>query len=193
MQVQERLYTIDDLNRIANLPENSEKRFELIEGVIYDVNPPRPYHAYVSGLFYAYLFAFVAAHDLGFVFPDAVGYRLSQTTLLIPDASFVGKAKLPGFPLPDELDFAPDFAIEVAVEVIGKPDSILAVQRKAKRYLTYGTRIVWVVYPYEQFIEVYTLLEDGGVRVKKFDLDSTLDGGDVLSGFTLAVRQVFPK
>ena len=48
---------------------------------------------------------------------------------------------------------------------------------------------MWVVYPDEQFIDVYQ-------PQKPFDtikIDGVLDGGDVLPGFTLAVRTVFEE
>jgi hypothetical protein len=41
MAVQERVYTTEDLRAIEALPENRDKRFELIGGAIYEVPYPK--------------------------------------------------------------------------------------------------------------------------------------------------------
>lgn len=184
----EKLYTIDDLEYIANLSENADKRFELIEGVIYEVNAPTPKHAYVSGKFYRNLDDFSEAHDLGFAFPDSVSYILYDDKEFIPDASFVSKAKVPGFPLPEEFRFAPDLAVEV-VSPSNYPRQILT---KVENYLKYGTKLVWVAYPDLQVVDVYRTAQ-AGLHIQKFDIDGTLDGEEVLPGLKLDVRRVFPK
>jgi Uma2 family endonuclease len=58
---------------------------------------------------------------------------------------------------------------------------------KAEKYINYGTRMVWLVFPDEQEVEVYLPGED----VKTVKLDGVLDGGAVLPGFALAVRNIF--
>jgi Uma2 family endonuclease len=60
---------------------------------------------------------------------------------------------------------------------------------KAEKYLAFGTRMVWLVFPEDQEIEVYEPDKDvvnGGV-------DGILDGGAVLPGFQLPVRKIFPE
>jgi hypothetical protein len=42
MTIQERISTIADLRALEALPENQEKRFELIKGVIYEVAVSKP-------------------------------------------------------------------------------------------------------------------------------------------------------
>jgi hypothetical protein len=34
--------------------------------------------------------------------------------------------------------------------------------------------------------------EEGELRSRAYDINATLDGGDVLPGFTLPVREIFP-
>jgi Uma2 family endonuclease len=188
MELREKLYTVDDLAQLANLPENAEKRFELIDGVIYEVNAPTPLHAYVSAKFYRHFDDYNEEHQLGFAFPDSVSYILYDDKEFIPDASFVSKAKVPGFPLPDEFRFAPDLAVEV-VSPSNYPRQIL---NKVQNYLKYGTKLVWVAYPDEQVVDVYRLAEEG-LNLRTFDINSTLEGEDVLPGFRLDVRRVFPS
>jgi hypothetical protein len=57
-----------------------------------------------------------------------------------------------------EAPVPPDFAVEVK----SPTDSKRELRRKAEKYMTYGTRLVWLVFPDEQVIEVY--LADQDVR-----------------------------
>jgi Uma2 family endonuclease len=80
------------------------------------------------------------------------------------------------------------FAPDLAVEVVSPNDSDKDIARKVREYLQYGTRMVVVVYPDSRKVAVHsptgrqTLTEDG-----------TLDGGDVLPGLKLAVRDIFSR
>lgn len=180
-------FTVADLQAIASLPENSEKRFELLDGELISVNPPRPLHAFVGGLFYVAMHNFSRDHDLGYAFPDAVGYILYSDKYFIPDASFVIKARLKGFPFPDEFRFAPDLAVEV-LSPGNRPNEMM---NKVRGYLEHGTTLVWVADIDDQVIDVYRLT-DAGILVRRFGIKDTLSGEEVLPGFTLEVKTVFP-
>jgi hypothetical protein len=52
--------------------------------------------------------------------------------------------------------------------------------------------MVWAVYADDKRVYVMTLDADGLIISTPHGMDATLDGGDVLLGFTLAVRDVFP-
>jgi Uma2 family endonuclease len=58
---------------------------------------------------------------------------------------------------------------------------------KVTNYLTAGT-VVWVVNVPEQNVEVYL----PGKPVKILSVNETLDGSDVLPGFQIPVRDIFP-
>ena len=75
----------------------------------------------------------------------------------------------------------------MAVEVKSPTDSKRELRRKAEKYLAFGTRLVWLVFPDEEVVEVY--LPDRDVETLK--PGDTLDGGDVLPGFSLPVRSLF--
>ncbi|NWG17897.1 MAG: hypothetical protein HXY41_14810 [Chloroflexi bacterium] len=59
---------------------------------------------------------------------------------------------------------------------------------KVVNYLAAGT-LVWVALPETKQIEVYV----PGRPMKLLGLDGTPDGGDVLPGFTLAVKDIFAE
>jgi Uma2 family endonuclease len=106
----------------------------------------------------------------------------------LPDVAFVARARQPVLE-GVEFPFAPD----LAVEVVSPGDSAAEVLDKVALYLQAGTRLVWTVYPDEETVYVWQAAEGGGFHVRKFDRESTLDGGDVLPGFTLAVRDLFAR
>jgi Uma2 family endonuclease len=84
-----------------------------------------------------------------------------------------------------EFDIAPDMAVEVV-----SPDE--DVFRKVKEYIRSGTRIVLVVYGPDKVINVFTPTQEGEYRVQELTLNDTFDGGDVLPGFKLPVKEIFP-
>ena len=59
--------------------------------------------------------------------------------------------------------------------------------RKIRQLLTAGTSLVWVVHPETRTVEVHT--RSGAVTL---EADDTLDGGEVLAGFEIPVREIFP-
>jgi len=53
--------------------------------------------------------------------------------------------------------------------------------------------MVWVVYPDEKVIDVWTPAGDDNMLVRTLGINDTLDGGAPLPGFTLPVKNVFPE
>jgi Uma2 family endonuclease len=177
------------MERIASLPEDADKRFELINGVIEEVMPPSVLHTYISNRFGRFLDTFVEEHELGYVFGDGCTYVLSEENELIPDCSFVSKTREIRPPFGVKFYFAPD----LAVEVISPSNSAQQMMAKIETYLSHGTKCMWVAYPQSQDVYSWRMAPDGTMSVQKFDINATLDGEDVLPGFRLEVRRVFPE
>ncbi len=185
MVVKERLYTVEEFWEIARLPENEGRRLELEDGVIVDVGASSPINTVTAMRIGHFFNAFVIPRDLGYVSGADGGFKLAVRRSRQPDVVFISKARLPE--LPREFKLAPD----IAVEVVSENEDIF---KKAREYLQAGTRFVWAVYTDEKMVYVCTLdEEDGSLRWQPFDINSTLDGGDVLPDFTLAVRDIFPE
>ncbi|MDZ4669640.1 MAG: Uma2 family endonuclease [Phototrophicales bacterium] len=180
-------HTLDDLRSWEQLPENSDKQFELLGGVIYKVTPPKPLHNYiVSQIVYA-LMSFIKIHPIGWVFGDSTSYRLSSTDEFVPDASFI--AGKPDLDLTHYFYFAPDLAIEV-VSPANTPRQLM---QKIETYIMYGTRLVWVIYPEERVVEIWRSAGDDGLHKRTLMEKETLTGEDVLPNFVLAIADLFPK
>ncbi|MBZ0285678.1 MAG: Uma2 family endonuclease [Anaerolineae bacterium] len=187
MTLRERTYTRDDLRAIASLPENANKRFELYRGVIYEVPSGTPLHAWIISTLVRIIGNFVFQHRLGYVFADSIEFDLPNGDTFIPDVSFVSNQRQPE--LPKAFNLSPD----LAVEVYSPSNYEREMMNKVESYLECGTQRVWVIYPEEQIIDVYRRTANGDLLIQKFTIDSTLDGEDVLPGFKLMVRDVFPQ
>jgi Uma2 family endonuclease len=179
--------TFADVQALYDLPENADKRFELIDGVIYEVPNATPNHNWIGGEAYAVVRNHVKQYNLGFCFPDSQNYKLPNGDELIPDASFVSKARL-SRPFPKEFNFAPDLAIEVW----SPSNHARELLEKARSYLESGARLVWLIYPNEMVVDAVRLLGNE-LLINTLRVTDTLDGGDVLSGFSVMVDDLFPS
>ena len=77
-------------------------------------------------------------------------------------------------------------APDLAIEVLSPSDNIRKVQKKAATYLEGGV-VVWLVDPDGETVIVY----HPDKLPQTFKRDDTLDGGDVLVGFSLALSELF--
>ena len=187
MVIYERRYTQADLRELEKQPENVNRLFELINGEIREVPSPSPLHnAIVAAILY-FLFGYGRANQLGYAFGDRTSYILPNGDELIPDVSFVSNGTQSP-PFPEKFFFAPDLAVEVFSPSNTERDLL----DKAESFLKAGTRITWIVYPSIRAVDVCHLSNDGSLIVRKVDINGTLDGEDVLPGFKLPVKDIFP-
>jgi Uma2 family endonuclease len=183
MTLRERLYTVEEFWEIARLPENEDRRLELEDGVIVEMAGSRPINTVITGRIVHFFNEFVIPRDLGYVTVPDGSFKLAPKRARQPDVAVVLKSTSPV--LPNEFRFAPD----LAVEVVSPDEDVL---RKVRDYIRAGTQIVWAVYPDELEVYVFTPSAQQAYRILILDVNDTLDGGDVLPGFTLSVRDIFP-
>lgn len=184
MAVQDQTHklTIEEFQAFEARPENVDRSFELIDGEIIEKMPSFvPSEIALTVGFY--IKGFVLEHRTGYVTGEAGGYVMSPGNVFNPDVGYISKARLPEMP-EREAPVPPDLAVEVK----SPTDSKRALHRKAEKYLEFGTRLVWLVFPDEQTVLVYTRDKDDYETIK---LDGILDGGDVLPGFTLKLEDIF--
>jgi Uma2 family endonuclease len=188
MVVGEKLISAAEFWELSHHPEFADKSLELAEGVLVVMSRPGTEHGITQGEAYLHIRLFVGEHDLGYVTVES-GYVLfknpdGRDTVRGPDVAFVAKERLPnGYP-EDYMPFAP----ELAVEVVSPNDVIYEVEAKVEEYLRAGTKLVWVISPRLKTVIVY---QKNGITA--YDLNGTLDGGDVLPGFKLSVAAIFRR
>jgi Uma2 family endonuclease len=181
MTIQEQLYTIEDFEAYEN--QHPEQLVELIDGRIVEKVTTEE-HGVIAGIIIAEIRLFLKQnpHIKGYAGVE-ISHRRPEDKYndRKPDVSFRatdGKVSKAGI-----LMQMPDFAVEIKSPTNGYDE----LRDKARFYIANGTRLVWLVYPTKQIIEVY--LADGSSDL--FKADETLDGGDVLPGFQLAVATIF--
>jgi Uma2 family endonuclease len=112
-------------------------------------------------------------------------YAHNPDTVLGPDVAFVQAARVPPEGVPKKhWPMAPD----LAVDIVSPRDRAGEIARKVARYLHAGTQMVWVLYPEKRTVVVH---ERSGATRTLADGD-TLDGGDVVPGFTCQVSALWP-
>ncbi len=181
MVIHEKLYTVDEFEAFIATAEKEDCRFELIHGEIVEKMPTQK-HAAIVGFFIGHLFIYFKEHPIAWLLPEA-RYRILQDNhnARVPDISVVLDRSRP---LVEKVP-AP-YMPELAIEVQSPDDSLKAMVEKAAYYLQNGTRMVWLVYVDKRLIEVLTA-DDRQILTE----NDALNGGDLLPGFTLAVRDIF--
>jgi Uma2 family endonuclease len=180
MVVQTRL-TYADFEAFITLPENRERRFELIDGEIIEKMPTLE-HGLITSKLILLIGMYFLQHRIGRV-ANEVRHKLpdDDAHAYLPDISVMLDLTRPVI-REGAAPYMPDFAIEVK----SPDDSLKALREKARYYLAHGCQRVWLVIPEHQLVEVYTLEAETIVT-----LGQTLDGGDLLPSFTLAVDSIF--
>lgn len=67
MDVQEKLYTVEEYWEIAQLPENENTRLELVEGLICEMPPSSQVNTVIAAKLVYLLGNYVCEHELGYV------------------------------------------------------------------------------------------------------------------------------
>jgi Uma2 family endonuclease len=177
--------TATEEDAIARLEAANKKLVELVDGVLVE-KAMGSRESLLASWIVRLLWNYLEANDLGLAFGGDGPLRLRQGLLRLPDVSFVSWEQMPEG-LPDEIVLTayPD----LAVEVVSKSNTKAEIERKLRDYLLAGTQLVWVIYPRTQSAEVYTAPD----HVKRVGKKGTLDGGDLLPGFTVSLKELFDR
>jgi Uma2 family endonuclease len=174
-----RRVTIDEF---AEMP--LEGIWELVDGEPVELSPAAGRSGWISANLVALLANHVRSGRLGWAFSAETGFVLfsDRQTVRSPDAAVVLSNRLAE--LPDS--FVP-MAPDLAVEVLSPSDRMADALAKVAMYLQAGTSLVWLVNPTTRKVMVFRSEMDP-VTLGESD---TLDGGDVLSNFTVPVAEIF--
>ena len=177
-----KLLTADDLLRLYG----EGVRGELIRGVLCETMPTGHEHGKIVTNLVGELWAFVTPRQLGTLVASDSGVWLERDpdTVREPDVAFTSAEKIPlNARVTGYAQVAPDLVVEVA----SPSDSRREVHDKARMWLSHGVRLVWVVHPETRTVDVYRPDGDATTIAEQ----DTLEGQDVLPGFTCAVSAVF--
>ena len=181
-----RLITADEFLHMEPPPG---KRYELIRGVVtgeYDgiIRRCGDVVARCGGMLFQYA-------DPGGRWHSAMGdpgYILERNpdTVRSLDIALTAEGRIPpgtkGFP-----ELAPDLCVEAAYTTDALARRLLS--DKAQMWLSFGAREVWVLNPENTTLTRYR----PGSPPAVLHSDDTLDGGDILPGFTIPVWRLFRR
>jgi Uma2 family endonuclease len=130
---------------------------------------------------------YVREHNLGLVLAADGMMRLASGLVRIPDISFISWNRLPERRVPREA-ISP-VAPNLAIEIISQGNTREEMQRKLTDYFSHGVEQVWYVYPGQREIWSYS----SPAQYELIEHDQILNGGTVLPGFTLALKDLFAE
>jgi len=128
---------------------------------------------------------FVRANTLGIVLGADGMIRTFPDQVRIPDVCFISWDRYPSEEVPDE--GISSFVPNLAVEVLSPGNTKAEIDRKLRDYFLAGVELAWVINPKTQTAKAYTSPED----VLPIGKTGSLDGGAVLPGFRLSLKQLF--
>jgi Uma2 family endonuclease len=139
----------------------------------------------IAGLIIHAILSFTRPRKLGKVLGADGMQRMVPGLVRVPDVSYFARGKLTRSKH-GASPIAP-FVGNLVIEVVSKSNTKPEIARKLKEYFAAGSQLAWVVEPKRQTIRVHTTPDEFVV----LGLDDWLDGGSVLPGFRLAVRELF--
>lgn len=157
---------------LAFAEQHPDKRFDFVDGEMVEVSPKR-LHGRVRAILAAAFATSIQQHPIGEVHTEVLHELNGQK--FIPDVSINE---------PSDADYFTTPPI-VAVEIRSDSQSAEAQRRKARDYIKHGTRMVILILP-GKAVEVYR----PGRKTLVLKAGDTLDGDDVLPGFSIAVDKL---
>ncbi len=178
MTVREPRVTIEDFIQFVFRDENVERMFELIHGEIVEVSPSRSGHSEVAIAIAFEIKLFCQEKGMPSHVTGADGTYDVLGNIIAPDVAYKTTPT-------DKVNYPDAMPPELAVEVISPTDKAPDIARKRQIYLDAGI-LYWEVDVDDERIDVYA----PGQPIRSLGMDDTLDGGDILPGFTLPVQDV---
>ena len=165
--------------------EASENRlFELVDGVLVE-KAMGAREALLASFIGHFIWDFLNDHNLGVVLGADGMLRLRPRLVRIPDVAFISWDQIPSGEFPSKP--IPDLYPDLAVEVLSDSNTVAEIDRKLTEYFEAGCRLAWIVDPKTNTADVYTSPTD----CRHLKPSQSLDGGDVLPGFKLPLKELF--
>lgn len=171
---------------VVAIHDQEDRLYELVDGVLVE-KTVGAYESYLAYLLGTLLNQFVMEYKPGIVLgPDGM-LRLAPGLVRIPDVSYISFDRLPNREVPRDpiAELAPD----LAVEVLSRGNTRQEMERKLADYFAAGVRLVWYLDPQRREVRVFTSPE----AVAVVGESQTLDGGNVLPGFSLELQRLFAE
>ena len=176
-----KLLTADDLLRLYS----KGVKGELIRGVLHETMAAGLRHGEIVAALIIAIGVHIRPGRLGRIFGSDSGVLLERDpdTVREPDVAYISAERLP---LDIEISGYCPVAPDLVVEIKSPSDSEQAVDEKATMWLSFGVRMALVINPEARTIRV----RQPNLPTVILSIDDTLDGGEVLPGFSCPVREI---
>lgn len=172
-------------DQLLLIPDDGLRR-ELIRGEVRVMTPAGSQHGRLAMRVALRLAAHVAEHGLGTVYAAETGFKLASDpdTVRAPDVAFVTRERVEAVGDTEKYWPGPP---DLAVEVLSPDDRYHEVDEKVAEWLEAGCRMVIVVNPRRRAATIYRSPN----HVQLLTANDTIDGGEVVPGWTLPLRDLF--
>jgi Uma2 family endonuclease len=128
-----------------------------------------------------------ANENLGEIFDSSAGFKLPNGANRSPDASWVARQRWDALTPAEKKAFAP-LCPDFVVELRSATDAIKDLREKMEEYMGNGAKLGWLIDPQNRRVEIYRPRQ----AVEVLQNPDTLSGEEVLPGFTLSLKKIFP-
>jgi Uma2 family endonuclease len=163
-----------------------EGRWELIDGEPVAMTPSADESSSIGATIITLLGSFVRPRGLGRLYGADGGFVLfpDRPMVRVPDAAFVRAERAPQGQARRSF---PRLAPDLVVEVLSPSDRASEVVAKLEMYQEAGVPLIWLVDPEQKTITIIA----SGKSTRVLQSGDTLEGGDVLPEFSVAVAEIF--
>lgn len=182
MVIQTRRYTVEEFDEWVMRPENADHDYEYIGGEIVEVVSNNE-SSHIAAILTTYIGMYLLTNKIGWHTGSDGGYTIGDQRY-IPDVAVVLNVRQSR---PPDTAYNPE-PPDLAVEVISPTDSPSDLALKVSNYNLAGVT-VWVADPAKKIINIHPPAKSPNTLTVK----DTLTGGDILPGFAVPVRDIFPE
>ncbi len=169
---------------VIRIRDTQDRLCELVEGVL--VEKAMGYEeSELAVLLIYHLVAYLRGNRRGKVAGADAATRLFPGLIRVPDVAFSSWERRPK----GKLEPIPSLVPDLAVEILSPSNRAAEMKRKLAEYRKAGVRLIWYVDPRKKTATIFP----GEGKPEILTEDGWLDGGDVLPGFRLSLRQLFAE
>ena len=181
MTTRARKITVDEFWALADDPGH---RYELVDGELVDMDGTPP-HGRITLTIGRLVDNHVSASGLGLDVGVSTGFQMSGHTLRFPDVHVTRWERMAQYD--ERAGGWPQFAPDVAIEVVSPSNTPAALARKAEEYFSNGTQAVWIADPDPRTVTIRRRDEPEQV----FGIGDILSGEPEIPGFSCPVADIF--
>jgi Uma2 family endonuclease len=176
------------------IARHSESPFELIDGVKVPMSPTRSGHTYIIHLMLFALHDHVQENNLGEVYAEAVFILEDKPDWVkgsrTPDLSFFARERIEAYRAahPDWKDKPFVLVPDLVIEAPSSTDLYSAVRKKVEQYLAAGVRLVVIIDPETEQVELW---QPGSRQIVTLRAEDIFSAGDIIPGFSMPIGQIF--